>query len=71
MKALLGWDNKGTLQHMTKMSYMAERADRMEGLGVSVSSHLLKGGLPAAAARVVLAVHCRMCVDCVHDTTLL
>ncbi|CAM9382187.1 unnamed protein product [Pylaiella littoralis] len=29
---LIGWDNKGTLQHMAKMSYMAERADRLEGL---------------------------------------
>ncbi|CAM9698235.1 unnamed protein product, partial [Scytosiphon promiscuus] len=25
---LIGWDNKGTLQHMAKMSYMTERADR-------------------------------------------
>ncbi|CAB1113006.1 unnamed protein product [Ectocarpus sp. CCAP 1310/34] len=30
---LIGWDNKGTLQHMAKMSYMTERADRLEGLG--------------------------------------
>lgn len=37
VKALMGWDNKGTLQHMAKMSYMTERADRMDGLGVSTS----------------------------------
>lgn len=37
VKALMGWDNKGTLQHMAKMSYMTERTDRMEGLGVSTS----------------------------------
>lgn len=32
--ALIGWDNKGTVQHMAKMTYMAERADRLEGLEV-------------------------------------
>lgn len=35
VKALMGWDNKGALQHMAKMSYMTERADRMDGIGVS------------------------------------
>lgn len=34
VKGLIGWDNKGTVQHMAKMSYMTERADRLEGLGV-------------------------------------
>ena len=36
MHGLIGWDNKGTVQHMAKMSYMTERADRLEGLGVSL-----------------------------------
>lgn len=35
MHGLIGWDNKGTVQHMAKMSYMTERADRLEGLDVS------------------------------------
>ena len=34
---LIGWDNKGALQHIAKMNYMTERADRLERLGVSVS----------------------------------
>lgn len=34
MHGLIGWDNKGTVQHMAKMSYMTERADRLEGLAV-------------------------------------
>lgn len=35
VKGLMCWDNKGALQHMAKMTYLSERADRLEGLRVS------------------------------------
>ena len=38
---LIGWDNKGALQHIAKMNYMTERADRLDRLGVSVLVLLL------------------------------
>lgn len=40
VKGLIGWDNKGTLQHMAKMTYMTERTDRLEGLAVGVRVEL-------------------------------
>lgn len=35
LKGLIGWDNKGTLQHMAKMGYLSERGERLEILAVS------------------------------------
>lgn len=63
---LIGWDNKGTLQHMAKMSYMTERADRLEGLGVRlVDKAPLENGL-ACGFIFVFRVALQICSVIVH-----